>query len=133
MVSQPPYWIRWPYARIRRELDTERGEVRRFIAQLEYDIEATPTGENSPEWRAVARFDHDSSGEQAHDIRDEGLHLDIYRNEEKYRVLTEFPPVPLDRAPRYCQEYLERYADRLLERFERWHDLYGPWRTHSSS
>jgi len=60
ITSQPPAWVRWPYARIRRELETERGQVRRFVAQLEYDIEATPTGQNTPDWRTVARFDHES-------------------------------------------------------------------------
>lgn len=133
MTDHPPAWIRWPYARIRRELETEQGQVRRFVAQLEYDIEATPTGQNAPDWRTVARFDHDITGEQSHDVREEGLHLDVYRDGEKYDVIGRFPPIPLERAPRYAQEYLERHADRFLQQFEEWHDLHGPWRDHSSS
>jgi hypothetical protein len=132
MSELDPSWIRWPYARIRRELVTEQGEVRRFVAQLEYDVAATPTGQSTPDWRTVARFDHDISGEQSHDVREEGLHMDIYRHGEKERVITDFPPVPLAIAPRFCEETLEARADALLERFEWWHDLHGPWRTHSS-
>jgi len=132
MADQPPKWVRWPYARIRRELETEAGDVIRFAYQLEYDIQATPAGQNTPDWWPVARFDHHSHAEHGHDIRDEGLHLDLYRDSEKYRILTNFPPVPLPRAPRYCEAFLTQEADRLLEQFERWHDLYGPWRTQES-
>ena len=132
MKQQEPVWIRWPYARIRRDLKTERGEVIQFLAQLEYDIEATPSGQNSPEWQTVARFDHNSDSQQGHDIAEEGLHLDIYKDGDKYRVFTGFQYVPLKRAPRYCQEYLSTHADRLLAQFEEWHGLRGPWRIQSS-
>ncbi len=84
MAELEPVWVQWPYARIRRELVTERGEPVRFVAQLEYDIQATPTGENTSEWRTVARFDHHSEAEHGHDIAEEGLHLDLYKDSEKY-------------------------------------------------
>lgn len=129
MGEQEPVWVRWPYARIRRELTTDHGHVVQFVAQLEYDIRATPAGGNTPEWRTVARFDHNSETEQGHDVQDEGLHLDLYKNEEKHKVVDGFPPVQLSRAPRYCEEFLEQNAGHYLEQFERWHDLYGPWRT----
>ena len=132
MTEQEPTWIRWPYARIRRELETERGEVVRFVAQLEYDVQATPSGGNTPDWRPVARFDHDSNAEHGHDVAEEGPHLDLYKDGEKHKVLDNFPPIPLSRAFRYCEEYLKRHADRYLEQFERWHDLHGPWRTQES-
>ena len=132
MSDLDPFWIRWPYARIRRDLATDQGQVRSFVYQMEYDIEATPTGQNTPDWRTVARFDHSISGEHSHDVREEGLHLDIYRDEEKEEVITDFPPVRLEFAPRFCEELLKSEADALLERFERWHGLHGPWRTHSS-
>lgn len=132
MTDLPPKWVRWPYARIRREIDIEQGEVIRFAYQLEYDVQATPAGGNTPDWRPVARLDHNVDPEHGHDIRDEGLHADIYRNGEKHKVLTSFPPVALSEAPRFSEEFLTQNADRLLEQFERWHDLYGPWRTHES-
>lgn len=58
-----------------------------------------------------------------HDITEEGLHMDVYRDGEKVRVKDDFPPVPLTHAPRYATMYIERTADRLLRRFEQWHDL----------
>ena len=58
-----------------------------------------------------------------HDITEEGLHMDIYREGERVRVKDDFPPVGLIRAPRYCIAYLKTNAETLLRRFERWHDL----------
>lgn len=108
-------WIEYPYARIRFELDTDHGEPTRFVVQLEYEV--------AGDWRVVTRFDHDRHGEQAHDITEEGLHMDVYRDGEKHRVESGFPPVSLSHAPRYCKTYLETHADQFLRRFEQWHDL----------
>jgi len=127
-----PVWISYPYARIRRVLETDRGLITAFNYQLEYDIQATPSAQHNPEWKTVARFDHNVDPNQGHDIREEGLHLDIYRDGEKYRVRRHFPYVPLERAPRFCVVFFQQNADNLLQQFERWHDLRGPWR-HSSS
>ena len=52
-----PHWIRWPYARIRRELRTESGEIVRFVVQLEYDVEAEIYGGSRQSWHVVARFE----------------------------------------------------------------------------
>lgn len=128
-----PNWIEWPYARIRREIETSDGIVERFVCQLEYDIAATPAGTHETNWKPVARFDHNTSPTQGHDIRDEGLHLDIYKDGSKHRVKTGFPPIPADRALDYSERYLETHAPRFLEQFERWHDLKGPWRIQSES
>lgn len=108
-------WVEYPTARIRFELDVHHGIPTRFVVQLEYRI--------YDEWRPVARFDHDSTGNQSHDVTEEGLHMDVYRNGEKYRVERGFPPVRLKRAPRYCKSYVRSNADRLLRRFEEWHNL----------
>lgn len=108
-------WLEYPHARLRFELDTDQGKVRQFVVQLEYCLD--------DEWEPVVRFDHDPQAEQGHDIREEGVHLDVYRDGEKYRVERGFPPVPLSHAPRYRKSYVEDHAGRLLERFEEWHDL----------
>jgi hypothetical protein len=131
MSEIEPRWIRWPYARIRRELETTDGAVTRFVYQLEYDIAATPAGTHTPDWQPVARFDHNVAPNRGHDVREEGLHLDLYRDGEKHRVLAGFPTVSLEHAPQFCEQFLEDNATQLLEQFERWHDLYGPWRVHS--
>jgi hypothetical protein len=126
-----PLWIRWPYARVRRERDIQRGEIQYFISQLEYDIQATPVGDNKPDWRIVARFDHNTDPDRGHDIREEGLHLDIYKYGEKHKVRDNFPYISLSAAPEFCDRFFKQNAPKLLHQFERWHNLSGPWRTYS--
>lgn len=108
-------WIQYPTTRVRFELDARHGIPTQFVVQLECCV--------CSEWRTIARFDHDGTGEQSHDITEEGLHMDVYRNGEKYSVERGFPPVPLNRAPRYCKSYIKSNADQLIRRFEQWHDL----------
>jgi len=61
-----------------------------------------------------------------HDVVAEGLHMDVYRDGKKHRVEDSFPPVELNRAPRYCISYLRERADLLVRRFERWHNVNDP-------
>lgn len=118
-----PIWIAWPYARVRREIRTEAGDVSRFVVQLEYDVNATLDGRGDPDWRVVARFDHDPDEGRGHDVTEEGLHIDVYRNGGKYRQVWDFPEVELNDAPRYWREYLRTHGDWLLDRFEKWHGI----------
>lgn len=118
-------WVEWPYARIRRELDTENGRVTRFVFQLEYNLKATADGLPPHEWLEVARFDHDVDG--GHNVAVEGLHLDVYRDGEVYRKTWDFPSVPLNVAPDFCQQYLLSNADYFLDQFERWHNVGRDW------
>jgi hypothetical protein len=74
----------------------------------------------------VARFDHDVDGQ--HDIEVEGLHLDIYRDGEKWAKSWDFPDIELRYAPDFCQQYLLQNADYFLDQFERWHDVGKEWR-----
>jgi len=61
-------------------IDLERGRVTRFVVQLEYLIDP-----QTDEWAVVVRYDHDAEGsaEATHDVTEEGLHIDIYRDGEK--------------------------------------------------
>jgi len=108
-------WIEWPHARLRAERVIDSGTVVRFVVQLEYDLD--------DEWQPMVRFDHDTRSEGGHDVTQEGLHMDVYRAGEKYRVETGFPSVPLPEAPRYCERYINERAEDLLRRFEQWHDI----------
>ena len=108
-------WIRYPDAQLRFEMDKEDGRPTRFLVQLERLVEG--------EWREVVRFDHDEAGALSHDVDVEGLHMDIYRDEEKYLVRDDFPPMRLNNAAAYAQAYIESEADRLLRRFDQWHNL----------
>jgi hypothetical protein len=108
-------WIEYPHAQLRFILDTERGTPTRFLVQLEYRDEG--------EWKPVVHFDHNPEGTYGHDMTEEGLHMDIYRDGEQYLVRQDFPPMKLSRAPAYCVSYIKTEADRLLRRFEQWHNL----------
>lgn len=104
-------------ARRRLRFDTERGAVVRFVVQLEYFYDG--------DWQAVVRYDHDGTGENAfaHDVTEEGLHIDIFRDGS--RAATEYvsPPqsaaVALDRA----EDHLSKNLERFLDRYERWHGI----------
>ena len=120
-------WVEWPYARIRRELETRNGEIVRFVYQLEYNMEASEDGLPPHDWQEVARLDHDREAPMGHDIREEGLHVDIYRNGKKVLTSYDFPPVPLSEAPAFCEEYLQDNADFLISRFEEWLDVGEKW------
>jgi hypothetical protein len=111
-------WLEYPHTRLRVEIDKEQGVPTRFVVQLERRV--------GDEWRQVVRFDHDPENPMGHDVVEEGLHMDIYRDGEKARVKDDFPPVPLTDAPRYCITYIRQNADQLLRRFDQWHDLNHP-------
>lgn len=123
MVEIEPVWIVWPHARIRRIFETDGGSISRFVVQLEYDVAADMETESPPSWRVVARFDHDASSVGGHDVSEEGLHLDVYRDDERYARARNFPRLPPGSAMRFAENHLRRHADLLLARFERWHDL----------
>lgn len=110
-------WIEYPHARTRIVIDTTIGDMTRFLVQLEYRIEG--------EWEPVVHFDHNPAGTYGHDITEEGLHMDIYRDGKQVRTKRDFPPVALSRAVDYCTSYIEANADQLLRRFEEWHNI-GP-------
>jgi hypothetical protein len=106
--------VEYPHAQIRFSLDTN-GVPRRFLIQLEYRVE--------DDWTPVVRFDHNPAAPTGHDITEEGLHMDVFRDGEKVRVKRDFPPVSLSYAPRYCVLYIKNNAEPLLRRFEQWHNL----------
>lgn len=94
---------------------TERGEVTRFVLQLEYRMRDG--------WHEVVRFDHDSAGETAHDVTREGVHMDVYRNREKVRSEEIFPPMTATDALSFAEDHLAQHAERYIERFEEWHGI----------
>lgn len=123
-------WVEYPYARIRIDITTHRGDVTRFVVQLEYNIRPDPF--DPDDWRQVARFDHDEEAKMGHDVRDEGLHMDVYRNGEKVDVLRGFPMKSPNEAPAFCRDLIEERAPGLLARFEDWHGIDGNWNENQS-
>ncbi|PSP95639.1 hypothetical protein BRC91_01835 [Halobacteriales archaeon QS_4_62_28] len=115
----PPWydWVTWnPKTRICANINTEQGDVTNFIVAYEYKLRGS--------WETVAQFDHGPESPYGHDIDEEGLHMDLYKEGQKYRVVrSKFPYVPVNHAPRYCIEYIKRNHGALIERFEQWHNV----------
>lgn len=125
MDDTAPYrYTEYPYARILRDFSTRRGDVTRFVVQLEYgaDDEFYWPSE-CDHWRPVARFDHNPESPDGHDIREEGLHLDIYTGNDEYERTWDFPDVRVNEAPRWCEQYLLENLDFLLDRYEELNDI----------
>lgn len=102
-------------ARIRLGYSHTHGEVTRFVVQLEYRVDT--------DWLEVVRYDHDPASGFGHDVTDDGLHIDIYRDGEQYRTEYVAPPmlaaVALDRT----EDHLSNNLDAFIERFEQWHGI----------
>lgn len=107
-------------ARRRLGISTEHGEVKRFVLQLEYLLDP-----GSDEWATVVRYDHDAEGsdEATHDVTDEGLHIDIYRDGEKHDSHELTPPLPATTALEAAEEHLAEHLEGYVRRFERWHGI----------
>jgi hypothetical protein len=114
-------FIEYPYARRRTEIGVTRGNVEWFIVRLEYNVNTR--FDQPDDWRQVAGFDHHPGVDWGHDITVERLHLDVYRDERKAHVKRGFPEVEVNRAPGYCERFLDKHADYYLDQFEDWHDL----------
>lgn len=100
---------------LRTAFSTEQGDVTRFMIQLEYWLDG--------DWRGVVRYDHDRNASGGHDVTEEGLHRDVYRDGEKYRTEDVSPPVPANEAFEYAEEDLRENVQRFIKRFERWHGV----------
>jgi len=107
-------------ARRRLGLDVEAGEVVRFVVQLEYLVD--PLAE---EWATVVRYDHDSRGadEAAHDVTEDGLHIDVYRDGAKSATHELTPPLPAGDALDAAEDHLAEHLEGYVERFELWHGI----------
>lgn len=120
-------WVDHPLTRLRVQFGTDSGDVKKFTVQLEYDISSTRIGQA---WRPVARFDHNPFSKKGHDIRDEGLHMDVLNADySKHDVLRGFPPVQVNDAPAYCETYLQRNHDTLVAAFEKRNKINGRFYT----
>lgn len=119
-----PVWEDWsngtvqPTARIQERIYWNGEIVTEFCVQLEYNV-AVHYEMDRNSWRAVARFDHNVSPHRGHDIRDEGLHMDLFPKTDYEREVKDFPAVPLRDAPNYSRRFLEERHSHYLGRYER--------------
>lgn len=100
---------------LRTAFSTERGTVKMFVVQLEYWLEG--------DWREVVRYDHASHASGGHDITEEGLHRDVYRDGEKLRSETISPPIPANEGFDVAEEDLRQNVEGFIKRFETWHEV----------
>lgn len=103
--------------RVRRRLgyNHDRGQVTKFVVQLEYCL--------GDDWFEIVRFDHDPDAEGGHDVTDEGLHMDIYRRGTKISTEDVFPPLPANDALDLAEMHLTKHLERYVKRFEQWHGI----------
>lgn len=103
--------------RVRRRIgySHDHGAVTRFVVQMEYWLDDT--------WCEIVRFDHDPESDHGHDVTEEGVHMDVYRNCEKFRSGEVFPPMPASGALTFAEEHLNQHAERYINRFEEWHGI----------
>ena len=106
--------VEYGRSRVNVEIGISNGDVDWFIIQLEQNV-GQRYGKR--DWRQVARFDHHPDAAWGHDIESERLHLDLYRDGQKVDVQRGFPPVTAEDAPAYCERFLKRRADELLEKY----------------
>ena len=107
-------------ARRRLGIDVDRGQVKRFVVQLEYLVDPHPEA-----WEPVVRYDHDVEGsaEATHDVTEDGLHIDIYRDGEKINSHELTPPLPANDALSAAEEHLTEHLQGYVRRFEEWHGV----------
>ena len=107
-------------ARRRLGIDVDRGQVKRFVVQLEYLVNPHPEV-----WETVVRYDHDAEGsdEATHDVTEDGLHIDIYRDGEKIDSHELTPPLPANDALNAAEEHLAEHLQGYIRRFEEWHGI----------
>jgi len=107
-------------ARRRLGIDVNHGTVTRFVLQLEYLIKPHPG-----EWATVVRYDHDAGGaeEATHDVTEDGLHIDIYRDGRKVDSHELTPPLPGNQALNIAEDHLNEHLEGYLRRFEQWHEI----------
>lgn len=113
-VTPPPERLA-DRVQLRTAFSTDRGEVTRFVIQLEYWLD--------DEWCEVVRYDHDRDAPGGHDVTEDGLHRDVYRDGEKYRTETVSLPLPATAAFEHAEEDLRENAEGFVRRFEQWHEV----------
>lgn len=106
---------------------SEVGDICSFCVQLELDHE--PSVSAPADWEYIARFDHNPSSPTGHDIREEGLHMDVRHPHGTDRVADGFPPMPVEYAPKYAEEFFDENYLSICKRYMEWRDEKKPgWR-----
>lgn len=110
--------LNWPHLRRRTRFEHQQGAVAWFLIKLEYN--RNPRVMENDDWCGIARFDHNPNALNGHDIRTEGLHLDILdEHGNKVDVKRGFDSYSPNKAVGFCERYFRRHGATLAEDFER--------------
>lgn len=93
--------------------DRHRNHVPCFLVRLHYTPAFTPI-----RWTAIARFDHNETAAQGHDIFQQGIHVDVERKSDgEVKLHPTHPPLPPNpgAAIRRSVEYFIREADYFVD------------------
>lgn len=113
-VTPPPERIA-DRVQLRTAFSTSRGEVTRFLVQLEYWLDGG--------WQEVVRYDHERDAPGGHDVDEEGLHRDVFRDGEKYCTVQLASDISANEAFEFAEDDLRENAERYIRRFESWHGV----------
>ena len=100
--------LRYPFSK-------EGGQITAFAVQLEYWLDG--------DWQPVVRYDHNPGMSGGHDVREEGLHRDIYRGGRKVEQEVLTPPIEPNEALNIAEEDLAERPKEYIRTFERWHNV----------
>lgn len=92
--------------------DVNKGDVIRFLVDLQYTDLLL-----SANYTQIARFDHNPSNPNGHDIYKEGIHIDVVQKDGpdiKFHPSHSHIPHDLGAVMRVCAEYLDDNASRLI-------------------
>lgn len=96
--------------------DRHRDRILRFLVQLQYQ-----PADESGQWRAIARMDHNEIEATGHDVYQEGLHVDVERRSSPSLHLAFSGVTPPQRSGvliRECVEYFRHETDYFVDVYE---------------
>ena len=100
--------------------NSKKGEIVRFVFQLEYLFDPDPR-----EYRVVVRSDHDHRGAAigAHNVAEDGIHIDRYSQGEKVQTRHIHPPVAANTAFSIAEDHILQHSIQYITAFEKWHGI----------
>ena len=96
--------------------DRQGTHIPRFLIQLHYATSFAPV-----HWESVARFDHNETGSDGHDVYQEGIHIDISKQSGgEVKVCPPQGAVPHQsgKVIRWCIDYFNQEADYIVSVYE---------------
>lgn len=110
------YSLQYSLLQVRTAFGTVRGDVVWFVVKLEYNTHERPM--EGEDYETIARFDHNPDGANGHDIRDEGLHMDVRVPGGPDKRVWDFPTeLRVNEAPKWCEEYFDVNHAALAREF----------------